>query len=184
MKEFEEKSYQVFELFCKHWALVTAGNKDDFNTCTVGWGSMGNIWGRTNKNQSRPIITVYVHPARYTSEFLKKQNIFTVSFYPPQYRKALGYIGTHSGRDGDKITPSGLTPVEFGDGMTFKEAELTFLCRKIYEDQFEKDGLAPEIKEYYAASPKIYPSNDKSGWQPHYMFIGEVLDVDDKREDK
>ena len=43
MKPFEEESYKVFEMFKKDWALVTAGNMQDYNTCTVGWGSMGSI---------------------------------------------------------------------------------------------------------------------------------------------
>ncbi len=179
MKEFEEKSYKVFDMFSNHWALATAGNIKDFNTCVIGWGSLGNIWGSGKTN--KPIVTVYIHPARYTSEYMRKYDTFTVSFYPKEYRRALGYLGTHSGRDGDKITPSGLTPVSFGDGVTFKETELTFLCRKIYQNQFSKEGLADDIKEYYAANPKLYPSDSADGWQPHYMFIGEILEVEDKQ---
>lgn len=112
MENFKEKEYKVFEMFDKQWAVVTAGSMEHYNSCTVSWGSLGNIWGTAGK--SRPTVTVYVHPARYTSEFLKNSDTFTVSFYPESCKKALGYIGSHSGRDGDKAVGAGLTPIEIG----------------------------------------------------------------------
>lgn len=127
MENFKQKAYNVFELFDRQWALVTAGSIEHYNSCTVGWGSLGNLWGPTGR--SRPTVTVYVHPARYTCEFLERGDTFTVSFYPPEYRRALGYIGSHSGRDGDKAAAAGLTPVTFGQGVTYAEANLTFLCK-------------------------------------------------------
>lgn len=45
MKPFETKDYKAFTMFEDRWALVTAGTLEDFNTCTVSWGSMGNVWG-------------------------------------------------------------------------------------------------------------------------------------------
>ena len=45
MKPFETKDYKAFTMFEERWALVTAGTLEDFNTCTVSWGSMGNVWG-------------------------------------------------------------------------------------------------------------------------------------------
>lgn len=46
MENFKQKAYNVFELFDRQWALVTAGSAAHFNSCTVGWGSLGNLWGR------------------------------------------------------------------------------------------------------------------------------------------
>lgn len=178
MSSFKEKDYKIFEMFDKQWALVTAGPMEHFNSCTVSWGSLGNIWGHAG--QSCPIVTVYVHPARYTSEFLSDSDTFTVSFYPESCRKALGYMGSHSGRDGNKAAEAGLTPVAMGNGVTYKEATLTFLCKKLYQHQFTKEDLAPEIQAYYASMPKTYP-DFKGGWQPHIVFVGEILDVEDKR---
>ena len=97
MQDYKREEYKVFELFDKKWALVTAGNIQHYNCCTVSWGSLGNIWGTAGN--SRSTVTVYVHPARYTSEVLKESDIFTVSFYPETSRKALGYLGSHSGRN-------------------------------------------------------------------------------------
>ncbi len=178
MENFKEKEYKVFELFDQQWAIVTAGSMEHYNSCTIGWGSLGNLWGKVGK--SRPTVTIYVHPARYTSQFLENSDTFTVSFYPEDYKKALGYIGGHSGRDGEKAAAAGLTPVAFGQGVTYKEANLTFLCKKLYQHQFATEDIAPEVQEYYASMPKVYP-DFKGGWQPHLVFIGEIIDVIDER---
>lgn len=176
MNSFKEKAYKVFEMFDKQWALVTAGSIDNYNSCTLSWGSLGNIWGRDG--ESCPIVTVYVHPARYTSEFLTDSDYFTVSFYPEEYRKAVAYMGSHSGRDEDKAKATGLTPVVMGEGVTYQEANLTFLCKKLSQQQFSKDNLAPEIQDYYASKPEIFP-DFTGGWQPHLVFVGEIVDCKD-----
>ena len=67
MKPFEAKDYKAFTMFEERWALVTAGTPEDFNTCTVSWGSMGNVWDPNGGDIST--VTVYIHPARYTQEF-------------------------------------------------------------------------------------------------------------------
>ena len=175
MKAFETKDYKAFTMFENRWALVTAGMLDDFNTCTVSWGSMGNIWGPNGGDIST--VTVYIHPARYTQEFMAKYDTFTVSFFPESYRKARGYLGSHSGRDENKVANSGLTPVAAGDGVTFKEAELTFVCKKLSEHQFDEAYLAEKVKDYYASNPAVYTQAGHDRWEPHYMYIGEVVDA-------
>ena len=118
MAVWEGKEYKVFELFAKRWALVTAGNMDHFNSCTVGWGSLGTIWGRPGSGGS--IVTVYLHPARYTRDVMLESDHFTVSFFPEKYRGALGIMGSRSGRDHDKVSESGLTPVAFGSSAAVR----------------------------------------------------------------
>jgi len=168
MQPFELKNYDIFDMFKNQWALVTAGDISHYNTCTIGWGSLGTIWGGPGKG--RPIATVYVNPDRYTWEFLKDSDTFTVDFFPPEYRKALGYLGAASGRDGDKVAVAGLTPKELAGGVTFEEANLTFVCKKLYQAPFEREGLADEINN------GIYKN-----WQPHWMFVGEIIEAEDNR---
>ena len=178
MKAFETKNYKAFSMFEDRWALVTAGTPEDFNTCTVSWGSMGNVWGPNGGDMST--VTVYIHPARYTQEFMAKYDTFTVSFFPDSQRKALGYLGSHSGRDEDKVANSGLTPVAVDDGVMFEEAELTFVCKKLYEHQFDEAHLADKIKEYYASNPPEYTKAGSDRWEPHYMYIGEIVETIEK----
>ena len=162
--------YRVFELFEKQWALVTAGSPERFNGCTVGWGCMGTLW-------NKPVITVYLHPARYTRAFLAESDSFTVCFFPEDCRKALGLMGSRSGRDGDKVRAAGLTPVAVGNSVGYKEASLTFLCRKLYQHPFAKEDLAPEIRDYYRSHAKVFPPDEHGEWQPHWVFVGEVMET-------
>ena len=55
-------------------------------------------------------------------------------------KKTLGYLGSHSGKNEDKIQATGLTPV-FSDGTTyFKEANMVFICRKLYQAPLLEKG--------------------------------------------
>ena len=162
------KEYRIFELFQKQWGLVTAGPLEDHNACTVSWGSLGTLWSH---GRERHIVTVYINPARYTCLFLRRNEEFTLSFFPEAYRKDLAYLGDASGRDGDKIARTSLHRYALGNAVAYEEAELTFRCRKIYQDQFERTGMAQEIDE------GVY-----EGWEPHCMFIGEILEVIDHRD--
>ncbi len=153
--------------FKDDWALVSAGNINNFNCCTISWGSMGTIWNKDT-------ITIYIHPARYTSKFLEDNDYFTVSFFDEKYKKDLAYIGSHSGRNENKINNTCLSPIEFESSVSFKEAKLTYLCKKLYSHQFNKDDLSKDIQDYYAANPNIYPDFN-GGWQPHIAFVGEII---------
>jgi len=156
MKDFINKSFKVFD---KEWALVTAGTTDNYNTMTISWGGLGTIW-------NKPVATVYVKPIRYTHSFLDSNEYFTVSFYDEKYRKDLGVLGTLSGRDGDKVAKTALNPVTVGESISFKEAKITLLCKKIYRQDLITDTMPQEaIDKYYI---------DEA---PHTMFIGEVVDI-------
>ncbi len=62
---------------------------------------------------------------------LKERDIFTVSFFEKEYQKALGYMGSHTGRNEDKAKAAGLTPVELPEGgLGFKEAKLALRLQK------------------------------------------------------
>ena len=56
-------------------------------------------------------MTVYIHPARYTQEFMAKYDTLQLASSLKASVKALGYLGSHSGRNEDKVANSGLTPV-------------------------------------------------------------------------
>ena len=155
------KDYVVnpFEVFKEQWALVTAGSKDKFNSMTISWGSMGTLW---HKN----IVTIYIRPDRYTFQFLKDSDEFTISFYDEKYKNELSIFGRKSGRNFDKLKECGFIPVILENGITYKEAKQTIILKKIYLEQmnmnlFNEDAL------------KCYKENDPA----HYMIIGEIIDI-------
>ena len=149
----------IFTQFDKKWALLTAGNKDKFNTMTISWGGLGTLW-------NKPVATVYVRTSRYTYEFMENNDYFTISFYPEEYKKTLGVLGAKSGRDMDKMNESGLTAKEIENSMTFDEAEVTLVCRKLFKQELDVDNMPEKLAEV------VYGKD-----APHVMFIGEVVDI-------
>lgn len=154
-----EFTTEIFSQFDKKWALLTAGEKENFNTMTVSWGGLGTIW-------NRPVATVYVRTSRYTHEFMDNNDYFTVSFFPEDYKKVLGVLGSKSGRDIDKIHDSGLTAKELPNSVTFEEAEVTIVCKKLFKQRLEKENMLPDMAEEYYGSDVL-----------HDMYIGEVVEI-------
>ena len=70
----------IYEPLKKGLCLITAGNINDFNTMTIGWGTIGCLW-------SKPVFIAYVKQNRYTFEFTEKNEYFTISFYDEKYTK-------------------------------------------------------------------------------------------------
>ena len=162
--EFEKLAARPLALFDKQWALLTAGDFDAgrYNCMTISWGSIGTMW-------RRPFVQVVVRDTRYTYGFMEEFETFTVSWFPEKYRPALELLGTKSGRDGDKISESGLTPIPAREvaAPAFAEAELVLSCRKIFfEDMRPERFLDPSIEQHYTR--KDY----------HRMYFGDVLAVD------
>lgn len=148
-----------FEKFDKEWALVTAGNINDFNTMTISWGSMGTVW-------SKSMITVYVRPDRYTFNYLKNNDYFTVSFFDDKYHKDLATLGTLSGRNTKKVELTELTPKKIDSTVGFSEASLTFVCKKVYFSQMKYEDVPDYAKTIY-----------QNGIEPHYIIMGEVVNT-------
>ena len=64
------------------------------------------------------------------------------------------------------MAETALTPLAVEHGVDFAQAELTFVCRKLYSHQFEAEKVPEAVREW------IY-----TRVSPHTMFIGEIVDV-------
>jgi flavin reductase (DIM6/NTAB) family NADH-FMN oxidoreductase RutF len=149
------------DIWLKKWFLLTAGDRENFNTMAVAWGSIGAMW-------NRPFVQVVVRPSRYTYEFINRYDTFTLCTFPERYRDAVNLLGTKSGRDGDKIKESGLTVVSSSlvEAPAFAEADLILECRKMYwQDMDPQNFLDDKISGNY-------PEGDI-----HRIFFGRILKV-------
>lgn len=163
---FQQAKYDVFSLFNDRWGLLTAGGPESYNTMTIGWGTLGTIWGPPHGGKQ--IVTVFVRENRKTNEVMLDSDHFTVCFFPEENRKDLGKLGTVSGHDDpDKIGKTGLTVKPLGKAVGFEEAALTFVCKKIYTHKFDVNDVPEEI------AAKMYAT----GQPIHYMYMGEIEDV-------
>ncbi len=148
-------------LFHHQWMLLTAGDfkAGDYNAMTIGWGSLGTMW-------SKPFAFVAVRHSRYTFQFMEKYDSFTLTAFPKEYHDALSLLGTKSGRDGDKIAESGLTPEasKVVAAPCFKQAEFVVECQKIYANDLNPAHFLDET--IY----KHYPNRDF-----HRIYYGHIL---------
>lgn len=162
MKEIPvtDLQFNFYTKIDKERMLITAGGEGGYNTMTASWGHLGSLW-------HKPTSVCYIRPQRYTKEFMDREDVYTLSFFPEEYRNALSYLGTHSGRDGDKVAAAGLTPVH-EDGYTyFAEANMVLVCRKLFRSTMQEENfLDKEVLE------KNYPNRDL-----HDIYIGSIEKV-------
>ena len=157
-KDFTENGFQWF-----HDAeLLAAGNKEKSNAMTIGWGGMGTLWGRT-------ALTVYVAEKRYTKEFMDQEEYFTVMTFDVEHSNVLRYMGTKSGRDGDKAAALGLHTAYTANGTPYyTEAVMVIECKIMY--------AAPFDPQYFKSdAPKNMYAHFPAGI--HSMYIGEVVNA-------
>lgn len=155
--QISELSFNPFDRIGKDWYLITSGNQDSYNTMTASWGTMGFFWGK-------PVVNCYIRPQRYTYEFIEKNDLFTISFFDESQRAALQYCGSHSGREVDKAKATGLTPVFLEGTTAFQEANLIFVCKKLYRYKIKpEEMLTEELKKWY-------PNQDY-----HHCYYAEIV---------
>ncbi|MBQ9003346.1 MAG: flavin reductase [Eggerthellaceae bacterium] len=157
--EIKEAQKQIIEHLADGWGLLTAGGIDDYNTMTIAWGETGTMWWK-------PVVSAYVVPSRHTYGYMQDAEYFTVSLFGPEYKEDLQVLGTKSGRDGDKVALTKLTPKAIEHGVTFEEAALTVVCKKIFQQPVDPDALPDQVMNDYYQEMGV-----------HDRFMGEIVDV-------
>ena len=164
MKEFvplsiDDLLVNPVKMMSNDWMLITAGNVEAFNTMTASWGGIGYLW-------NKPVAFIFVRSQRYTFQFIEKSEHFSLSFFEGSYRQALNICGTKSGRDADKVKDAGLSPLFSPKGTPlFKEANLVFECRKLYNQQLAEENFVDA-----SILSSFYPHRDI-----HKLYIGEIV---------
>ena len=142
--------------------LLTTAAHGKVNTMTIGWGTIGVDW-------SRPVFIAYVRESRYTKEMLEANGEFTVNIpMEPIDKKILGYCGTKSGRDTDKIADMGLHLVE-SDVVSvpgIAELPLTLECKVLYKEEQDLSRIPEDIIAQY------YPKGDH-----HHVYYGQIVNA-------
>ena len=150
-----------FTYFKGKGLLLAVGNKNDYNEMTIGWGALGNIW-----EKDMAMITVFVAPARHTFKYMEKAKYFTVMEFDDEHKDILEYMGTHSGRDGNKAKAMKLHTCYTEHGTPyFKEAKTVYECEMIYHAPFDPKGFSDIPKKLYADFPAGI----------HSMYMGKIV---------
>ena len=154
---FEDNGFQWF----RDAQLLCAGNKEMSNAMTIGWGGIGTFW-------QRPALTVYVAEQRYTKKFMDDSEYFTVMSFDVKDSKVLNYMGTKSGRDGDKAQALGLHTVYTANGTPYyTEATMVIECKIMFAAPLDPQHFKSDV-------PKKVYGNPAS---VHSMYIGEVVNA-------
>ena len=154
---FENNGFQWF----RDAQLLCAGNKEKSNAMTIGWGGIGTFW-------QRPALTVYVAEQRYTKMFMDDSEFFTVMSFDVKDSKVLNYMGTKSGRDGDKAQALGLHTAYTANGTPYyTEATMVIECKIMFAAPLDPQHFKSDV-------PKKVYGNPAS---VHSMYIGEVVNA-------
>ncbi len=156
----EEFSHNPFSYFRGHGLLLAAGDSASCNAMTIGWGALGTIWGK-------PAVTVYVRKSRYTHGFMERGQYFTVMRFADN--RVVDYMGTHSGRDGDKAQALGLHVAYTEHGAPYyTEAVEVIECRTMSAAVLSGDTFRDDVPQGMYTQ-----GEDKDNW--HSQYIGEVV---------
>ncbi|MCD7973923.1 MAG: flavin reductase [Candidatus Azobacteroides sp.] len=145
----------------KDWMLVSAGTDSLYNTMTASWGGFGTGWEKS-------VAFMFIRDSRYTYEFLKKDTVYTLSFFDEEYKDVMKMLGRKSGRDTEKLKDSGLTYLKMPSGApAFREASMIVECRKLVDQPLQKESVSSEeIAKWYTGEPGT-----------HHIFFGEIIGV-------
>ena len=159
-EEFKGNPFSFFMGSNGHGTLLCAGNKSKANAMTIGWGTLGTLWGK-------PVLTVYVRSDRYTHRFMEECPYFTVMKFSEN--KVVDYMGTHSGSDGNKASALGLHIAYTQHGAPYyKEADEVIECRTLFARPLQKDG-------YRDALPHDFYADPSTKGHVHTEYIGEIV---------
>ncbi len=145
MNQFKKKSLGIrSEVYPKPAFVIGSYDKEGKpNIMTAAWAGICN---------SNPLsIAVSMRPATYSHANVTESKAFTVNIPSSEMAKYVDYAGRFSGRDVNKFTETGLTPIrgEFVNAPYIKEFPIVIEC---------------ELTEFHDLGS-------------HRQFIGKVIDV-------
>lgn len=139
-------------------AFLTVKSGDRLNTMTIGWATIGYVW-------QRPILMVAVRNTRHTFGLIENASDFTVSIpLDDQFKNAVNFCGTKSGRDLDKFKECGLETTASREVTSpiIRMAGWHFECKIILKMPMDPSVMDRELD-------KLYTKNDH-----HTLYFGEI----------
>lgn len=131
------------------------------NVMTIGWGSIGSIWGI-------PVWIVLVRPSRYTYECIEHGGCFTVNVPTREMGMTSATCGSRSGRDIDKFAECELTAEKAASVLapTVAQCPINYECQVVHSNDVIPAKLADEILS------GAYVDGDF-----HRVYYGKILDA-------
>jgi len=156
----------------KKGILLTTKANNQVNTMTIGWGTIGVEWGK-------PIFIAFVRESRYTRQMLDESGEFTINVpYGDINSNILGFCGTKSGRDCDKIQEMHLTLEQPAMIQVpgIKELPLTLECKVLYQQKQDLSAIPEDLRSRYYPSDvdSTFPGSNRDC---HIAYYGEIVNA-------
>ena len=141
--------------------LTSANRKGKINVMTIGWGTIGVIWGM-------PMFLVLVRPSRLSYGFIEETGNFTVNVPPKKISQIVSFCGSVSGRDYDKFKEKGLTciPGKNVKSPMIEECVVHYECKVLHKNDVIPARIPEDVTSQY------YPQGDY-----HRIFFGRIVSV-------
>jgi flavin reductase (DIM6/NTAB) family NADH-FMN oxidoreductase RutF len=161
----EEISDNVFTLVGKDFFAVTAGKEERYNSMIGSGGGLGMLF-------KKPTTWCLIRADRYTLELIQKEQTYTMSYFPDEYKKQMLFLGSKSGRDSEKMKEVELTTVPTPSGdMSFKEARLIIECKLT-------QITTPNPDDFYTQEAKDYINEAYKDANDYRKYVfGEITHV-------
>ncbi len=143
-------------------AFLTGGDLKNANTMTISWGSVGFMW-------RRPVFMALVRESRYTNEFLKSGETFTVSIpYEGKLKEALKICGSKSGRDVDKEELANIKFIKSKSVETpvIEGCDRYYECKILYKNEMDLNSFDKDLAEQFYNGENI----------GHILYFGEIIE--------
>ena len=155
----------VFKLVGKDFSVITAGKEDHRNSMVSSGGGLGML-------MKKPTTWSILRADRYTLEIIQKEQTYTLSYFPDEYKEQMLFLGSKSGRDSGKMKEVKLTSVQTPSGdMSFKEARLIFECKLT-------ELTTPNPNDFYSQEAKDYINEAYKDPNEYRKYVfGEITHV-------
>lgn len=139
--------------------LVTADKNGRPNVMTIGWGSLGSVWGKD-------VFIILVRPSRYSYTLLEQVPQFTVNVPTPGLASAVAFCGSVSGRDCDKFAQAQLTTISAQETNVpvIEQCPVNYQCKVIHRTDMVTGDVPDDVKKQF------YPADDY-----HRVYFGQIL---------
>ena len=144
--------------------LFTTKLGDEVDTMVIGWGLIGNIWGK-------PTFTAFVRESRHSHTLVEQTGEFTVNVPVGKPDKQIFKVaGSQSGRDIDKVKELGLTLVEpeVVAAPALAECPITLECKVMYKQLLDETAIPEGVMKAF------YPAVDGKV-DMHVAYYGEIV---------
>lgn len=156
----------------KKGILLTTKQGEQVNTMSIAWGMLGIQW-------NKPIFIAVVRESRFTKNILEQNGEFTINIPGQNFdQKIIGYCGSRSGRDVDKIQEMNLTleePLSISvPGI--RQLPLTLECKVLYKQKQDLNAIPEELLERFYPKEEAYQAFE-GGRDYHIAYYGEIVEA-------